>query len=45
MLCSWDAEEPGMHGSTEWVEVDHLLLNFTNGMLQLSQFLCVIQVA
>ena len=28
MLCSWDAEEPGIHGSTEWVEVMHLRISF-----------------
>ena len=41
MLCSWDAEEPGMHGSTEWVEVMHLQITFTHDMQQLLQFLCV----
>ena len=35
MLCSWDAEEPGIYGSTEWVEVMHLLITFTCDMQQL----------
>ena len=28
VLCSWDAEEYGLIGSTEWVEVSYTLLHF-----------------
>lgn len=28
MFCSWDAEEFGLIGSTEWVEVKNLIIAF-----------------
>jgi len=35
MLCSWDAEEPGIHGSTEWVE-DHAAMLFERAIAYLN---------